>query len=84
MDRVQERLDEICGEFGLLAVYLFGSRADDGLSVLKGRTVLGEGSGRARTWTSAWCSGAGRFRSSCDEPRSSSPSSDAWRRKSSG
>lgn len=39
-----QRLDEICREFGLLAVYLFGSRADDGLSVLEGCEVEGEGS----------------------------------------
>jgi len=39
-----QRLDEICRKLGLLAVYLFGSRADDGLAVLEGRNVDGEGS----------------------------------------
>jgi len=40
----RQRLDEICRGFNLLAVYLFGSRADDGLAVLEGRTVDREGS----------------------------------------
>lgn len=44
MIRLRRRLDEICQEFELLAVYLFGSRADDGLAVLEGRTVDREGS----------------------------------------
>jgi predicted nucleotidyltransferase len=42
--RPRQRLDAICRELGLRAVYLFGSRADDGLSVLEGRSVDGEGS----------------------------------------
>jgi predicted nucleotidyltransferase len=37
-------LGEICREFELLSVYLFGSRADDGLRVLEGKSVSGEGS----------------------------------------
>lgn len=40
----QERLDRICHQHGLLAVYLFGSRADDGLRILRGETVPREGS----------------------------------------
>lgn len=40
----RQRLDEICRDFSLLAVYLFGSRADDGLAVLEGRTLDREGS----------------------------------------
>jgi predicted nucleotidyltransferase len=40
----QEVLDKVCREHGLLAVYLFGSRADDGLRLLNGATVAGEGS----------------------------------------
>lgn len=40
----QEQLDRLCREHGLLAVYLFGSRADDGLRLLQGETVPGEGS----------------------------------------
>lgn len=43
MDR-KETLDRICREFGLLAVYLFGSRKDDGLRILKGEEVSKEGS----------------------------------------
>ena len=39
-----KRLDEICREFALLSVYLFGSRADDGLRLLEGEAVLSEGS----------------------------------------
>ena len=37
-------LDEICREFGLLSVYLFGSRADDGLRLLDCNMVSREGS----------------------------------------
>jgi predicted nucleotidyltransferase len=37
-------LDEICHEFELLSVYLFGSRADDGLRRIRGEHVSGEGS----------------------------------------
>ena len=43
MDR-QETLDHLCREHGLLAVYLFGSRADDGLRLLQGEAVSREGS----------------------------------------
>ncbi len=38
------QLLEICREFGLLSVYLFGSRADDGLRLLRGQQVSAEGS----------------------------------------
>lgn len=37
-------LGQICEDFGLLALYLFGSRADDGLRLLRGEEVSGEGS----------------------------------------
>lgn len=37
-------IDDICSRFGLLAVYLFGSRADDGLRLLAGETAEREGS----------------------------------------
>jgi len=37
-------LEATCREHGLLAVYLFGSRADDGLAVLRGAAVAREGS----------------------------------------
>jgi predicted nucleotidyltransferase len=37
-------LDAICDEHGLLSVYLFGSRADDGLAVLRGERVDAAGS----------------------------------------
>src|SRR5712691_2957506 len=40
----QEALERLCREQGLLAVYLFGSRADDGLRQLRGEPVQGEGS----------------------------------------
>jgi predicted nucleotidyltransferase len=40
----KERLDRLAGESGLLAVYLFGSRADDGLRLLAGEEVAREGS----------------------------------------
>lgn len=43
MDR-QEDLNQLCRDHGLLAVYLFGSRADDGLRLLRGETVSREGS----------------------------------------
>ena len=39
-----KRLDEIGREFELLSVYLFGSRADDGLRPLRGERVSAEGS----------------------------------------
>ncbi|HEX9636840.1 MAG TPA: nucleotidyltransferase domain-containing protein [Acidobacteriota bacterium] len=38
------QLDQICIRFGLLAVYLFGSRAEDGLRVLQDQAVPPEGS----------------------------------------
>jgi len=37
-------LDEICRAHGVLACYLFGSRADEGKAVLEGRKVPAEGS----------------------------------------
>ena len=37
-------LHEICREFELLSVYLFGSRADDGLRLLRGEQVSAVGS----------------------------------------
>lgn len=37
-------LDPLCERYGLLAVYLFGSRADDGLRRLRGEPVSREGS----------------------------------------
>jgi predicted nucleotidyltransferase len=40
----QEILDRLCREHQVLAVYLFGSRADDGLRILNGEEVPGEGS----------------------------------------
>ena len=40
----EERLEEICERFGLLAIYLFGSRADDGLCVLRGQAASRGGS----------------------------------------
>jgi predicted nucleotidyltransferase len=43
MDR-RKALNQLCERFGLLAVYLFGSRADDGLRLLRGEEVLREGS----------------------------------------
>jgi predicted nucleotidyltransferase len=39
-----ERLAKLCERHGVLAVYLFGSRADDGLEILAGRPVAGGGS----------------------------------------
>jgi predicted nucleotidyltransferase len=43
MDR-QKALNHLSEESGLLAVYLFGSRADDGLRLLRGEEVSPEGS----------------------------------------
>jgi predicted nucleotidyltransferase len=40
----QEFLDRLCRDHGVLAVYLFGSRADDGLRLLRGDEVPPEGS----------------------------------------
>lgn len=40
----REALDRICRDRGLLAVYLFGSRADDGLRLLAGEAVDRAGS----------------------------------------
>jgi predicted nucleotidyltransferase len=39
-----KRLNEICREFGLLSIYLFGSRVDDGLDILRGDSVSSGGS----------------------------------------
>ncbi len=39
-----KRLRQICRDFKLLSVYLFGSRADDGLRLLQGAQVSSEGS----------------------------------------
>jgi len=39
-----QSLERLCRDQGLLAVYLFGSRADDGLKLLSGEPVAGEGS----------------------------------------
>jgi len=38
----QEALNRLSREYGLLAVYLFGSRADDGLRLLRGEAVSRE------------------------------------------
>jgi predicted nucleotidyltransferase len=43
MDRA-DQLQTLCKEFGLLSVYLFGSRAEDGVRRLERRDVTGEGS----------------------------------------
>jgi len=43
MDR-RKALEDIGDKYGLLAVYLFGSRADDGLRLLRGESVYPEGS----------------------------------------
>jgi predicted nucleotidyltransferase len=40
----QEVLERLCRQHGLLAVYLFGSRADDGLRLLRGEDVARAGS----------------------------------------
>lgn len=40
----QDLLNRICRERGLLAVYLFGSRADDGMRLLRDEAVPAEGS----------------------------------------
>lgn len=40
----REALDRLCRDHGLLAVYLFGSRADDGLRLLAGEAVDAAGS----------------------------------------
>jgi len=40
----QETLDRLCRDHGVLAVYLFGSRADDGLRLLRREGVSREGS----------------------------------------
>jgi predicted nucleotidyltransferase len=39
-----ETLHQICRDFGLSALYLFGSRQNDGLRRLEGEAVAGEGS----------------------------------------
>jgi predicted nucleotidyltransferase len=40
----RRRLDQLCREFDLLALYLFGSRADNGLALLDGAAVDAAGS----------------------------------------
>ena len=37
-------LNAACEKHGILAVYLFGSRADDGLAILEGRAIEAKGS----------------------------------------
>jgi len=37
-------LDQLCATHDVLSLYLFGSRADDGLAVLEGKTVAASGS----------------------------------------
>jgi len=41
---MRETLEEVCRHHRILAVYLFGSRADDGLRVLRGEDVASKGS----------------------------------------
>jgi len=43
MSRV-ERLQALCADFGLLSVYLFGSRSGDGVLRIQGLEVAGDGS----------------------------------------
>lgn len=43
MDR-RAALDRLCAEHGLLAIYVFGSRTDDGAQVLRGEDVQSDGS----------------------------------------
>ena len=43
MDR-EARLHDICAEYGLLSIYLFGSRAEDGARRIRGEFVDGAGS----------------------------------------
>lgn len=43
MKRAAE-LQSLCREYGLLGIYLFGSRADDGLQLLDGAAVPAQGS----------------------------------------
>src|SRR5262245_44659135 len=40
----REALEELCRDSGVLAAYLFGSRADDGLRLLAGEPVAAAGS----------------------------------------
>ncbi|MCP4658984.1 MAG: nucleotidyltransferase domain-containing protein [bacterium] len=40
----QERLPQICRRYGLQSIYLFGSRADEGLRLLAGEAVARDGS----------------------------------------
>ncbi len=40
----REALERLCRDSGILAVYLFGSRADDGLRLLAGEDVAAPGS----------------------------------------
>jgi predicted nucleotidyltransferase len=43
MDR-EARLHDICAEYGLLSIYLFGSRTEDGARRIRGGVVDGTGS----------------------------------------
>ena len=43
MDRTA-RLHDICAEYGLLSIYLFGSRAEDGVHRIRGLVADGAGS----------------------------------------
>ena len=40
----REMLDRVCAQYGVLAAYAFGSRADDGPRILRGETVAARGS----------------------------------------
>lgn len=40
----REMLERVCAEYGILAVYAFGSRADDGPRILRGEAVDAKGS----------------------------------------
>ena len=44
MNPASESVADLCREHGVLALYLFGSRAGDGLKRLAGEEVAGEGS----------------------------------------
>ena len=44
MPPASENMIALCRRHGLLAIYLFGSRADDGLRLLAGEAVQGRGS----------------------------------------
>ncbi len=40
----EARLHDICAEYGLLSIYLFGSRTEDGARRIRGQVVNGAGS----------------------------------------